>query len=278
MMSWLVRASLRQRVLVVALAAALAIVGVRRIPDVAWDVFPEFAPPIVEVQTEAPGLSTDGGREPRHPSARERAQRHPVAEDACGPSRCSASPRWCCSSKRAPTSCGLGSSSRSGSPPRPATLPAVAKPPVILQPLSSTSRATEDRHVVRDAVPDGAHGAREVDRPPAAHGDPRRRQRRHLGRARPPAPGARGPRSPPHASALTLDDVVRAAADAVDRRAPAASSTRPTSASRSVSRSAVTAPEDLAANRRRLPRRSAAPPRRRGTRSSRAPPRPSATP
>jgi CzcA family heavy metal efflux pump len=58
MMSWLVRASLRQRVLVMALAAALAVVGVRAIPQVAWDVFPEFAPPLVEVQTEAPGLST----------------------------------------------------------------------------------------------------------------------------------------------------------------------------------------------------------------------------
>ncbi len=58
MMSWLVRASLRQRVLVVALAAVVAVVGIRRVPDVAWDVFPEFAPPLVEVQTEAPGLST----------------------------------------------------------------------------------------------------------------------------------------------------------------------------------------------------------------------------
>jgi CzcA family heavy metal efflux pump len=58
MMSWLVRTSLRQHVLVVALALLLAVVGVRRVPDVAWDVFPEFAPPLVEVQTEAPGLST----------------------------------------------------------------------------------------------------------------------------------------------------------------------------------------------------------------------------
>ncbi len=58
MMSWLVGASLRQNVLVVALASVLAIVGVRAIPQVAWDVFPEFAPPLVEIQTEAPGLST----------------------------------------------------------------------------------------------------------------------------------------------------------------------------------------------------------------------------
>jgi len=57
-MSWLVRASLRQRVLVVALGAVLAVVGIRAIPQMAWDVFPEFAPPLVEIQTEAPGLST----------------------------------------------------------------------------------------------------------------------------------------------------------------------------------------------------------------------------
>lgn len=57
-MSWLVRSALHQRVLVVVLAAVLAVVGLRRVPDVAWDVFPEFAPPLVEVQTEAPGLST----------------------------------------------------------------------------------------------------------------------------------------------------------------------------------------------------------------------------
>ena len=58
MMTWLVSASLRQRVLVVALAAALVIVGVRRIPT--WPGrLPEFAPPLVEIQTEAPGLSTE---------------------------------------------------------------------------------------------------------------------------------------------------------------------------------------------------------------------------
>ncbi|HEY7514793.1 MAG TPA: efflux RND transporter permease subunit, partial [Vicinamibacteria bacterium] len=57
-MSWLVGASLRQRVFVVVLAAVFAAVGMRTLPEVAWDVFPEFAPPLVEVQTEAPGLST----------------------------------------------------------------------------------------------------------------------------------------------------------------------------------------------------------------------------
>src|SRR5262245_14914640 len=58
MMAWLVGASLRQRVLVVGLAAALLVAGIRTLPTVPWDVFPEFAPPLVEIQTEAPGLST----------------------------------------------------------------------------------------------------------------------------------------------------------------------------------------------------------------------------
>jgi len=59
MMSWIVATSLRLRVLVVALALLLTIVGIRTAQQTAFDVFPEFAPPLVEVQTEAPGLSTE---------------------------------------------------------------------------------------------------------------------------------------------------------------------------------------------------------------------------
>ncbi|OAI57970.1 acriflavin resistance protein [Verrucomicrobiaceae bacterium SCGC AG-212-N21] len=51
--------SLHMRVLVVALAATLLVAGVRSIKDAPLDVFPEFAPPLVEIQTEAPGLSTE---------------------------------------------------------------------------------------------------------------------------------------------------------------------------------------------------------------------------
>ncbi len=57
-MNWLVSTSLRLRVLVVALSIVLMIVGVRTSSRAALDVFPEFAPPLVEIQTEAPGLST----------------------------------------------------------------------------------------------------------------------------------------------------------------------------------------------------------------------------
>jgi Cu/Ag efflux pump CusA len=51
--------SLRQRVLIVALAVLLVVFGVRASTQIPLDVFPEFAPPRVEVQTEAPGLSTE---------------------------------------------------------------------------------------------------------------------------------------------------------------------------------------------------------------------------
>ncbi len=56
-MRWLVGHALRFRVLVVALTFLTVILGIRAARTVALDVFPEFAPPLVEIQTEAPGLS-----------------------------------------------------------------------------------------------------------------------------------------------------------------------------------------------------------------------------
>lgn len=58
-MSWLISTSLRLRVLVVAAACVLMIWGVRLARTTPHDVFPEFALPTVEIQTEAPGLSTE---------------------------------------------------------------------------------------------------------------------------------------------------------------------------------------------------------------------------
>ncbi|WEJ99957.1 MAG: efflux RND transporter permease subunit [Candidatus Sphingomonas phytovorans] len=59
MLAWLVRAALTQRILVLAMAGLLIVLGLRASSDVPLDVFPEFAPPMVEIQTEAPGLSTE---------------------------------------------------------------------------------------------------------------------------------------------------------------------------------------------------------------------------
>jgi Cu/Ag efflux pump CusA len=57
MMRWIVGSSLRFRYLVIALAGALVLFGVRQIRNLPVDVFPEFAPPLVEIQTPALGLS-----------------------------------------------------------------------------------------------------------------------------------------------------------------------------------------------------------------------------
>jgi CzcA family heavy metal efflux pump len=59
MLSWIVSTSLRYRVIVVALGVLLVVVGIRTAKMTPFDVFPEFAPPLVEIQTEAPGLSTE---------------------------------------------------------------------------------------------------------------------------------------------------------------------------------------------------------------------------
>ena len=59
MLKSIVETSLHLRVLVVALAVVLLIAGAQTARMTPLDVFPEFAPPLVEIQTEAPGLSTD---------------------------------------------------------------------------------------------------------------------------------------------------------------------------------------------------------------------------
>lgn len=57
-MKWLVSSSLHLRIAIVVLTAILLIAGTRLVSRTRFDVFPEFAPPLVEIQTEAPGLST----------------------------------------------------------------------------------------------------------------------------------------------------------------------------------------------------------------------------
>jgi CzcA family heavy metal efflux pump len=56
-MRWIVETSLRFRYLVIFLAAVLMVVGIGRLRNSAVDVFPEFAPPKVEIQTLSMGLS-----------------------------------------------------------------------------------------------------------------------------------------------------------------------------------------------------------------------------
>jgi CzcA family heavy metal efflux pump len=139
-MNWLVSTSLHLRIIVVALAVLLMIVGLRVVRTTPLDVFPEFAPPLVEIQTEAPGLST--------PEV-ESLIAVPIENALNGTAELK--------TLRSKSVLGLSSvvlifqedtdlmRARQVVQERLALvapqLPAAARPPVILQPLSSTSRA-----------------------------------------------------------------------------------------------------------------------------------------
>src|SRR5690242_5063842 len=59
MLTGLVRGSIRHRLVVITLAGALVVYGLTTLPNIPLDVFPEFAPPQVSIQTEAPGFSPE---------------------------------------------------------------------------------------------------------------------------------------------------------------------------------------------------------------------------
>lgn len=140
MMEALIRGALRLRVAVACLAVLLMIWGLDVVSRTPLDVFPEFSPPLVEVQTEAPGLST----------AEVEALVSVPLESALNGTP------WL-KTLRSKSVLGLSSvvlifedgtdllrarqlvSERLSV--AATTLPAVARPPVMLPPLSSTSRA-----------------------------------------------------------------------------------------------------------------------------------------
>ena len=57
MIRWIITQSLRFRFLMVAFGGALMFFGITQVPNMPVDVFPEFAPPRVEIQTPCLGLS-----------------------------------------------------------------------------------------------------------------------------------------------------------------------------------------------------------------------------
>src|SRR5206468_6667838 len=59
MLSAIVRISLRFRGIVIAISCLLIAYGIYTIFQSKYDVFPEFAPPVVTIQTESPGLSPE---------------------------------------------------------------------------------------------------------------------------------------------------------------------------------------------------------------------------
>jgi len=139
MLAGLIQASLHLRLLVVTVAIAIVFLGVTSLRQSKMDVFPEFAPPRIEVQTEAPGLSTEEV---------ERLVSIPI-ENALSSTPFVAT-------LRSNSVLGLSSvllilerganlqAARQNVQERLAqlasTLPTAARPPVILPPLSSTSR------------------------------------------------------------------------------------------------------------------------------------------
>ena len=57
MIRWIIESSLRLRFLILVLAIVLSVYGFTELRKMPVDVYPEFNPPLVEVQTEALGLS-----------------------------------------------------------------------------------------------------------------------------------------------------------------------------------------------------------------------------
>ncbi len=138
MFRWIIGASLQFRFLVLGVAAALVVLGIARIHQAPVDVFPEFGGPIVEVQTEAIGLSAQEVESLVTLNLEELLSGVPWLE-----------------SVRSKSVTGLSSiilTFQRGTDVMRArqmvqerltlayTLPNVASPPVILQPLSTTSR------------------------------------------------------------------------------------------------------------------------------------------
>lgn len=57
MFRWIVASSLRFRFIVIFLAISMVAYGISKLQEMPIDVFPEFAPPLVEIQTEGLGMS-----------------------------------------------------------------------------------------------------------------------------------------------------------------------------------------------------------------------------
>ena len=151
---------LRQRVATLVLAVFAMIAGLRAAMDVPIDAFPEFAPPRVEIQTEAPGLSS---------LEVEGLVTHPLEQALIG----------------VPSSTAVRSKSVLG----------LSSVVVLFEPGMDLFRARTGHHaaheldepraesgaVVDEHVDARSERARALDRASAADGDPRRRERRGVG-------------------------------------------------------------------------------------------------
>ena len=240
MMRWVVDGALRFRLLVIALGVGVLVAGVQQARTMPVDALPEFAPPQIEVQTEALGLSAAGGREPGHPEPRGAPERDAVAD--LDPLHLGAGAVVDRAHLRA------GHRRPARPPARAGAADAVVRDPERRQAADHHPAALDDepgddgRPLVDDDLADRDGRPRPLEHPAGAAGRPRRRQRRHLGPARAPAAGAgraaEAARRRRHARPDRAHDGQRDVGVAADlparprRRAAAAGSTRPRSGSR----------------------------------------------
>ena len=82
MIRWIVGNSLRFRFIVVAFGLGLTFFGAQRLLDIPIDVFPEFAPARVEVQTLCLGLSPAEVEDIRY--AAQKCCSYRCRDDSCG--------------------------------------------------------------------------------------------------------------------------------------------------------------------------------------------------
>ena len=112
-MKWIIESALRLRLVVVILFGILLVAGLQVVRNTPLDVFPEFAPPYVEVQTEAPGLST-AEVEALVSVPLENALNGTPEVKKIRSKSVLACRRWCCIFRRASTSTTPGRRCRSG--------------------------------------------------------------------------------------------------------------------------------------------------------------------
>ena len=221
MMRWIIGSSLRLRLLVLVVAAGVMAFGVVRLRDAPVDVLPEFTPPYVEIQTEALGLSANEVEQlitvPLEADLLNGVAGVDTIRSESVPGLSSIVMVF-----RPGTDIYKGRALVQERLTQAHALPNVSKPPLMLQPKSSSSR------VLMIGLSDGAKKLTPIEQGilarwtirPRLLGVPGRRERRDLGSARAAAAGAGGPAAPArearHARPGHRDDGQRPARLAAD--------------------------------------------------------------
>ena len=215
MMRWIVGSSLKFRFIVIAVAVALMYFGFGRLHEMPVDVFPEFAPPMVEIQTPSLGLSAEEVEElvtiPLGASAQRRPGfgRHAIQERCpiCRSIKMYFKPGTDLLTARQVVSrarCAKhGHYAEMVGPARDAAAP------LGYQPLH------EDRHLVEEALRDRSIDDRLLDDPAAIDERARRGQCGHVGRAYRNAAGSSRSRSAWPSMACRSTSVMESTADSL---------------------------------------------------------------